>query len=132
MYRTIVTVEVLSEDEILGYGLGDIAHQIDRGDWSGKTTVGDSQKLTKQQMAQALRAQGSDPTFLLDVSGWIYELHEGDEVTVDAEASPDAPGRVVVIQSISFRSREGSTDEEVAVIDTKAGEHLELHISRLS
>jgi len=63
-YRTIIQVEVLSEDPYEYEDLTGLAYDIENGPCSGKTSVKSSTILTGKQMAQALRKQGSDPEFL--------------------------------------------------------------------
>ena len=64
-YKTIITVEVLSEDEPLDSNLelDAVHHVITDGDCSGQVTWGDPVLLTPEQAAKALEAQGSDPGF---------------------------------------------------------------------
>ena len=63
-YRTLVTVEVLSESPIEGFGeLSELAYAITEGDCSGEVTVAPAKKLTGKQAAKALLKQGSDPSF---------------------------------------------------------------------
>lgn len=63
-YRTIVTVEVLSEEPLPPQiSLDDIAMEIDDGDWSGKVEFGPSEPIDGPTAARLLRAQGSDPEF---------------------------------------------------------------------
>jgi hypothetical protein len=70
-YRTIVTVEVLSEDSPWdGPDLQDLAGAITHGDCSGQWDVSHTRELTAQQAAQALIEQGSEPGFFqLDEHG---------------------------------------------------------------
>jgi len=70
-FRTVIEVEVLSEAPIGDMSIGDIIHEIDHGDFSGKfdTKIQD-EELTGKAMADALRDQGSDPEFFqLDDEG---------------------------------------------------------------
>lgn len=62
-YKTIVTVEVLSECEIGDSSLEDIASEIHSGEWSGSYNVTSVEVLSPEKMAQALIDQGSDPSF---------------------------------------------------------------------
>lgn len=71
-YRTIIQVEVLSEDSPLTNvdSLHDVASAIDEGDCSGKVKITKVEELTGKQAAKALKAQGSDPEFfMLDDDG---------------------------------------------------------------
>lgn len=63
-FKTLFTVEVLSEDEpVTNLGLEDIARAIYEGDCSGVTQLSSVQELTPKEMAVALKTQGSDPGF---------------------------------------------------------------------
>lgn len=62
-YKTTIKVEVLSEEEIGGASLEEIARQIVSGDWSGAYEVSSVETLQPDKMALALIEQGSDPSF---------------------------------------------------------------------
>jgi hypothetical protein len=63
-YRTIVKVEVLSEDEVSpAITLERLGQEIVDGDWSGEITIGESVKVDGKKMAALLEKQGSDPSF---------------------------------------------------------------------
>jgi hypothetical protein len=62
-YKTVFTVEILSEEEPCSPSLGTIAFQITKGDWSGTTREKSKKKLDGRQAARALFNQGSDPSF---------------------------------------------------------------------
>lgn len=64
-YRTVIEVEVLSEDPYVFNSLSNIAHDIRDGDCSGKVTVISQEEVSPDKMAELLTAQGSDPSFLL-------------------------------------------------------------------
>jgi len=69
-YRTIVTVEVLSEQPLKVDDLDDLHHAITTGDCSGKVDFGNSEEVDGPTMAKLLMAQGSDPEFFqLDEHG---------------------------------------------------------------
>jgi hypothetical protein len=69
-YRTVFTVEVLSEEEPETVDLETLAYQIGDGGWSGVVEKGESEKLDGLQTARALEEQGSDPCFFrLDENG---------------------------------------------------------------
>jgi len=74
-YRTVIQVEVLSEEPYEFNGLEQLAQDVTSGDCSGKdTTIIDNQSVTAPEMAKMLRAQGSDPGFLgLDDEGMEAE-----------------------------------------------------------
>lgn len=65
LYRTLITVEVLHDRPLGDMELADVAHEIVEGDFSGKVTFGDPEKVSRERMAELLTAQGSDPAFLL-------------------------------------------------------------------
>lgn len=62
-YRTIFTVEVLSEEEPEAIDLDVLHEQITDGPWSGKVEKGESKKVGGLAMAKLLENQGSDPGF---------------------------------------------------------------------
>lgn len=80
-YRTIVKVEVLSEEPIGDMDLSDIAHQGEYGDLSIHVDHGDPEEVDGKTMANLLIAQGSDPEFLgLDNEGNdIYDSEYQEE-----------------------------------------------------
>jgi hypothetical protein len=68
LYRTVITVEVLSNGPYIFGGIGgleDLAYNVTSGDCSGHAEVTSSKKVTPKKMAKLLEAQGSDPSFLL-------------------------------------------------------------------
>jgi hypothetical protein len=68
LYRTVITVEVLSNGPFIFSGingLADLAYNVTEGDCSGHAEVTSSQEVTPKEMAKLLEAQGSDPSFLL-------------------------------------------------------------------
>jgi hypothetical protein len=63
-YRTIVTVEVLSEEPLPPeIDLDDLAMEIMDGDYSGKVEWGRPEAIDGPTAARLLRAQGSAPEF---------------------------------------------------------------------
>jgi hypothetical protein len=69
-YRTVFTVEVLSEEEPEAVSLEALAYQISDGEWSGVVEKGNSKKVNGKTMARLLEHQGSDPGFFrLDEDG---------------------------------------------------------------
>ena len=73
-YKKItLTIEVLSDGAWEWENLTDVAHQISDGECSGEITNEEIEFLTPDEMAEALIAQGSDPSFLL---GEDYENYE--------------------------------------------------------
>lgn len=77
-WRSVIRIEVLSEgrepplhDELTPFNIAD---EITTGGWSGQTAVVSQDELEPLEMAQALRAQGSEPEFLgLSDEGEILE-----------------------------------------------------------
>ena len=77
-WRTVVHIEILSEgqsppdsSELSPFNLG---AEILTGDWSGEVKVMSQDELEPLEMANALRAQGSEPEFLgLNDEGKILE-----------------------------------------------------------
>lgn len=81
-YRTIIKIEVLSEDPYDPETLQQVHYDIKDGDCSGQWSVVSSQQLNRHQVEQLLIEQGSDPSFLLSeeyskMSGNGYELEDG-------------------------------------------------------
>jgi len=77
-YRTMITIEVLSEDPIEAISLQDVVYGITEGHWSGDWNAEESLEVTAPQMAKLLIAQGSDPEFFnLDDDG--NEIDEEEE-----------------------------------------------------
>jgi hypothetical protein len=70
-YKTVIHVEVLSEEPIGDVDMQTILYQTSEGGWSGKnTTMVQDQELNGFEMARALEEQGSDPEFFgLDQNG---------------------------------------------------------------
>jgi hypothetical protein len=62
-YRTLITVEVLSEDPYQFESLSELAYDVDEGECSGKTTIEKTEEIDGETMALLLMAQGSDPEF---------------------------------------------------------------------
>jgi hypothetical protein len=66
IYRTIFTVEVLSDEPInTNLDLSDLNNECTFGDYSGSTTKGDSKPLKGIKAARAVIAQGSSPDFFM-------------------------------------------------------------------
>jgi hypothetical protein len=88
-YRTVITVEVLSEDKPINpEDLADVHHMITDGDCNGEWTITTSEKLTPKQTAKALIKQSSDPGYFgLDSSGNL--LDSGDDDFDDDEDDED-------------------------------------------
>jgi len=62
-YRTVLQVEVLSEDPFDITDLGAVNYAITDGDCSGQVEIVESETVTPNRMAELLTAQGSDPGF---------------------------------------------------------------------
>lgn len=62
-YKTVVSIEILSENEVGHTSLFEIARQIESGDWSGVYHTVSVDLLSDKEMADALIEQGSDPEF---------------------------------------------------------------------
>lgn len=69
-FRTVIEVEILSEDEPWNGELVDLAYNINDGGCSGRVRIKLSNEVTPKRMAQLLQSQGSDPGFFsLDENG---------------------------------------------------------------
>lgn len=69
-YKTVITVEVISDEPVTHPDLALIARQIDSGDCSGRVSMGICQTLNGKECVEALRAQGTDTEFfMLDEDG---------------------------------------------------------------
>jgi hypothetical protein len=62
-YRTVITLEVLSEEPYNPDSLAQIAEDIMDGPCSGKWGITAQQTVDGPQMAKMLQEQGSDPDF---------------------------------------------------------------------
>ncbi len=63
MFKTVITVTVLSDTPIDDLDLASVAHEIDNGDCVGTVDFGSKQPLTREQMAAELVKAGSSPDF---------------------------------------------------------------------
>ena len=63
--KTIIEIEVLSDEPYNPACLEEVASDIMDGGCSGNWRIKSQEVLTKEEMANALEAQGSDPAFLL-------------------------------------------------------------------
>jgi len=91
-YRTIVTVEVLSEEPLDNMGLDALHYAITDGDCVGRTHFGDPQEVEASDAADRLYEMGSEPNFFrLDDKGNDAE-DEDEEARVCPECgSPYCP-----------------------------------------
>lgn len=113
-YRTVIGVEVLSDQPVLDMGLADIAEQIDSGDFSGRMVTLSEREVSKKDMADLLTSQHSDPSFLLGDDAWVYSLHKGDTVHWN---DPDNGlcSKDIVIETIEYYSGEDITEDTVLI-----------------
>lgn len=76
-YKTIITIEVLSEKPYDQTNLSEISYDVAEGACSGMVRVTSKEELTGKQVAEALKEQGSDTEFfLLDENGDDVEENE--------------------------------------------------------
>ena len=75
IYKTIVTVEVLSSEPIeTPISLREIDYQITDGLWSGQVEIGNSTPFYGLDAVNEIKEQGSDPDFFaLDMDGNDYQ-----------------------------------------------------------
>ncbi len=84
-YKTLVTIEVLSEDkpvadDLTAEDLYRVADEILDGSWSGAVKVSDPVELSGEEAAQALIEQESDPSFFnLAADGRDLDDEDNDE-----------------------------------------------------
>lgn len=70
MYRSVLTLTVLSEEDIADREIGHILEACDTGDCVLASTGFDKEEIDGKAMADALYAAGSDPGFfMLDDDG---------------------------------------------------------------
>ena len=87
MYRTEITLTVLSEEPIAISDVSDICRECDEGDFVLYSQTRVAENIGLEQMAYALLEAGSDPEFFqisTDVddlkTDWQYEVRNGDTV----------------------------------------------------
>jgi hypothetical protein len=90
-FKTIITIEVLSEYKYNNTNLLEINYDIDSGDCSGKVEVTKYEELTPEQMAKAALAQGSDPEFF-GLTNEGLPIDQDDIVTL--ERGESIPGEM--------------------------------------
>lgn len=83
-YRTVVSVEILSEEPYLepseADDLATISYDIGMGDCSGRVVWGESQEVDGPTMARLLQEQASDPEFFgLDENGEDLDSDDGSD-----------------------------------------------------
>lgn len=62
-YRTVYTVEVLSEEPVGEMSLADLDYEITEGHSSGRFLSTENEEVDGKKMAELLKAQGTDPEF---------------------------------------------------------------------
>lgn len=78
-HKTVISIEVLSEGPYKPTLLEDVHHDITDGQCSGVWSITGTSQLTREQMAEALIAQGSDPEFLLGDDEYDGQPDESQE-----------------------------------------------------
>lgn len=69
-HRTVITVEILSEEPVNTDNLQHVYEEITNGEWSGKVETTLQEEVDGATMAKLLQEQGSDPEFFcLDENG---------------------------------------------------------------
>lgn len=64
IYKTVIQVEILSDEPYIPGSLSDIDFDTTEGDCSRKiTTVSEKEVLTGKEAVDAIKDQGSDPEF---------------------------------------------------------------------
>jgi len=63
-YRTIISIEILSDYPYSVDTLADVGYDMTEGDVSGRISE-KCDEITKDEMRKSLIAQGSDPAFLI-------------------------------------------------------------------
>jgi hypothetical protein len=71
LYKTIIQIEILSEDPIDGNpSLSDIEYNINDGSWSGVVETKSTTTVTGKKAVEAVQNQGTDPSFfMMDENG---------------------------------------------------------------
>jgi len=73
-FRTILEIEVLSEDTPFEGGFEELAVECAHGECSGAVLKRETTEISGKQAADALTAQGSDPSFFfLDDEGEVMQ-----------------------------------------------------------
>ena len=73
-YRTVIQVEILSEEPYHETALNKIHHDITLGPCSGLIDVIKAEEITPEKMAECLIRQGSNPEFFgLTVKGEVLD-----------------------------------------------------------
>jgi hypothetical protein len=92
LYKTLYTIEVLSDEPLGEVNLGELQYEITEGHCSGVFREKSRDELTEYEMAKALIRQGSDPEFLLphwvqcpycEGTGQDIVGHDDDKVVLD-------------------------------------------------
>lgn len=83
LYRRLVLLEVLADEDPSDWEVGDIAHEIVDGGASGHILMDKTDEVSPDLMAQLLAAQGSDPDFLVHPQARSVTLsYEGRTLTI--------------------------------------------------
>ena len=64
-YRTVITIEVITEGGYYPDSLEQVDYDIMQGEASGSWDITESEEVSGERAAELLQAQGSDPSFLL-------------------------------------------------------------------
>lgn len=106
-YKTIIEVEVLSEDPYNPEELEQIAADITTGDCSGKWTISSSEEVSKEKMTELLIAQGSDPEFLIredeDEEDFLRERMIKSLIAGDGNSGESQESAENMVENMSLR-----------------------------
>jgi len=79
IYKTVVSITVLSDEPLDGASLDDIAYQIEDGDWVGYNLIHKEKPIKGSAAIQAISDSGSDPAFFfMDQDGYPLEGYEDE------------------------------------------------------
>lgn len=133
LYKTLFSVEVLSDRDPSDLELSDLHYMITDGDASGRVRVAKQEILTPRQMALALQAQNSDPSFLLgEEEGWKYALHPGDNVTIDTKDGLNGNGYYGAVQISEIEYQETAGETALVRLRDQYGNWFHLRMSEIS
>jgi hypothetical protein len=80
-YRTVIELEVLSDQPLGQFELETIVYEITEGSWSGVDTIVLQEEVSEGQLKELLIAQGSDPEFMLNDSDFDDDDIEYIDIT---------------------------------------------------
>jgi len=89
-YKTLITIEVLSVDPYDPDTLEDVCHDITEGHYSGSWKAAPSVEVTKEEMTEALIAQHTDPSFLLNDLDDDFDIDD-DDLDEESDYPDDYP-----------------------------------------